>query len=155
MESSFTVAIVGGTGNLGGALALRLGAPGVKIIIGSRDAEKAKKAVETLKPSLRAGEIEGMANQAAVKGADFVVIGAGVIGVIAIVGASYIHTQPFKEQAFFAHGDTEFAGVDARWMRGGVQLRGETSNRLKTITDYNAHQQHQTRDESRKRQNGS
>jgi NADPH-dependent F420 reductase len=74
MENSFTVAIVGGTGNLGGALALRLGAPGVKIIIGSRDTEKAKKAVEILKPSLRAGEIEGTTNQAAVKGADFVVI---------------------------------------------------------------------------------
>jgi len=74
MENAFTVAIVGGTGNLGGALALRLGAPGVKIIIGSRDAEKAKKAVETLKPSLRAGEIEGTTNQAAVKSADFVVI---------------------------------------------------------------------------------
>jgi hypothetical protein len=74
MEKQFTVAIVGGTGNLGGALAVRLGAPGVKIIIGSRDAEKAKKAVETLIPSLRGGEIEGMTNQAAVKGADFVVI---------------------------------------------------------------------------------
>ena len=74
MENAFTVAIVGGTGNLGGALALRLGAPGVKIIIGSRDAEKAKKAVETLKPSLRAGEIEGMTNPGAVKGADFVII---------------------------------------------------------------------------------
>src|SRR4029077_15510395 len=74
MENPFTVAIVGGTGNLGGALALRLGAPGVKIIIGSRDAEKAKKAAETLKPSLHGGEIEGMANQAAVKGADFVVV---------------------------------------------------------------------------------
>ena len=74
MENAFKVAIVGGTGNLGGALALRLGAPGVKIIIGSRDAEKAKKAVETLKPSLRAGEIEGMTNQGAVKGADFVII---------------------------------------------------------------------------------
>ena len=71
---NFNVAIVGGTGNLGGALALRLGAPGVKIIIGSRDAEKAKKAVATLKPNLRAGEIEGMTNQEAVIGADFVVI---------------------------------------------------------------------------------
>ncbi len=69
-----SVAIVGGTGNLGGALALRLGAPGVRIIIGSRDAEKAKKAVETLKPNLRAGEIVGMTNQEAVRGADFVVI---------------------------------------------------------------------------------
>jgi hypothetical protein len=45
-----------------------------------------------------------------------------------IVGASYIHTQPFEEQAFFAHGNTEFAGIDARWMRGGVQLRGEWIN---------------------------
>ncbi|HEY7218012.1 MAG TPA: NADPH-dependent F420 reductase [Candidatus Binatia bacterium] len=69
-----SVAIVGGTGNLGGALALRLGAPGVKIIIGSRDAEKAKNAVETLKPKLRAGEIVGATNRDAVKGADFVVI---------------------------------------------------------------------------------
>jgi 8-hydroxy-5-deazaflavin:NADPH oxidoreductase len=74
MENQFTVAIVGGTGNLGGALTLRLGAPGVKIIIGSRDAEKATKAVATLKPSLRGGQIEGMTNQAAVKSADFVII---------------------------------------------------------------------------------
>jgi 8-hydroxy-5-deazaflavin:NADPH oxidoreductase len=71
---NFSVAIVGGTGNLGGALALRLGAPGVKIIIGSRDAAKAKKAVDTLKPNLRAGEIVGMTNQEAVIGANFVVI---------------------------------------------------------------------------------
>src|SRR5687767_5436078 len=72
--ADLNVAIVGGTGNLGGALALRLGAPGVKIIIGSRDAEKAKKAVEALKPNLRAAEIEGTTNQEAVKGADYVVI---------------------------------------------------------------------------------
>ena len=71
---NFTVAIVGGTGNLGGALALRLGAPGVKIIIGSRDAEKATKAVEVLKPQLRAGEIVGTTNREAVRDADFVVI---------------------------------------------------------------------------------
>jgi NADPH-dependent F420 reductase len=74
MEHSFTVTLVGGTGNLGSALALRLGAPGVKVIIGSRDAEKAKKAVDTLKPNLRGGEIAGMTNQAAVRDADFVVI---------------------------------------------------------------------------------
>lgn len=70
----FSVAIVGGTGNLGSALALRLGAPGVKVIIGSRDAEKAKNAVESLKPKLRAGEIAGTTNKEAVKEADFVVI---------------------------------------------------------------------------------
>jgi 8-hydroxy-5-deazaflavin:NADPH oxidoreductase len=74
MEEKFTVTIVGGTGNLGTALAFRLGAPGVKIIIGSRDAEKAKKAVETIRPRLRAGEIDGATNREAVKHADFVVI---------------------------------------------------------------------------------
>jgi NADPH-dependent F420 reductase len=74
MEEKFTVTIVGGTGNLGTALALRLGAPGVKIIIGSRDAEKAKKAVETMRARLRAGEIDGGTNREAVKEADFVVI---------------------------------------------------------------------------------
>jgi NADPH-dependent F420 reductase len=74
MENQLSIAIVGGTGNLGSGLALRLGAPGVKIIIGSRDAEKAKKAVDVLKPSLRAGEMAGMTNREAVKGADFVVI---------------------------------------------------------------------------------
>jgi 8-hydroxy-5-deazaflavin:NADPH oxidoreductase len=71
---NLSVAIVGGTGNLGGALALRLGAPEVRIIIGSRDAEKAKKAVETLKPTLRAGEMVGMTNQDSIRGADYVVI---------------------------------------------------------------------------------
>lgn len=74
MENQLSVAIVGGTGSLGSGLALRLGAPGVKIIIGSRDAEKAKKAVEALKPNLRAGEMEGTTNREAVQGADFVVI---------------------------------------------------------------------------------
>jgi len=83
---NFSVAIVGGTGNLGGALALRLGAPGVRIVIGSRDAEKAKKAVETLKPNLRAGEIVGMTNQEAVRGADFVVIAVPYEGHAQMVG---------------------------------------------------------------------
>jgi NADPH-dependent F420 reductase len=74
MENHFSIAIVGGTGNLGSGLALRLAAPGVRIIIGSRDADKAKNAVAALKPKLRAGELEGMTNREAVKGAEFVVI---------------------------------------------------------------------------------
>jgi NADPH-dependent F420 reductase len=85
MENHFSIAIVGGTGNLGSALALRLGAPGVKIIIGSRDAEKAKNAVATLKPKLRAGELEGMINRDAVKDAEFVVIAVPYEGHIQMV----------------------------------------------------------------------
>ena len=68
------MAIVGGTGNLGSALAVRFGAPGVKVIIGSRDEQKARTAVETLKPKMRAGELEGTTNRQAVKDAGFVVI---------------------------------------------------------------------------------
>jgi hypothetical protein len=44
-----------------------------------------------------------------------------------IVGTSYIHTQPTKERPW-ATGSTEFAGIDARWMMGGVQVRGEWIN---------------------------
>ena len=71
---NLNVAIVGGTGNLGSALALRLGASGIKIIIGSRDAQKAQSFVATLRPKMRAGELEGTTNQQAVKDAHFVVI---------------------------------------------------------------------------------
>ena len=71
---NLNVAIVGGTGNLGSALALRLGAPGVKVIIGSRDAQKAQAAVDALKPKMRAGELEGTTNRQAVRDAHFVVI---------------------------------------------------------------------------------
>jgi NADPH-dependent F420 reductase len=57
----------------------------VKIIIGSRDAEKAKKAVETLKPNLRAGEMTGMTNREAVKDAQFVVLAVPYEGHAAMV----------------------------------------------------------------------
>jgi hypothetical protein len=41
-----------------------------------------------------------------------------------IVGVSHIRTQPSALRTF-ARGNTEFNGVDVRWMHGGVQLRGE------------------------------
>ncbi|MGE0360952.1 MAG: hypothetical protein AB7H93_14450 [Vicinamibacterales bacterium] len=41
-----------------------------------------------------------------------------------IVGASYLDTMP-DMPARFAHGRARFGGVDLRWMRGGVLLRGE------------------------------
>ena len=44
-----------------------------------------------------------------------------------VVGGSYIHTQPSQARTF-ARGSTEFTGVDARWMMGGVQVRGEWIN---------------------------
>ena len=41
-----------------------------------------------------------------------------------IAGASYIRTLPYMPETS-AHGRLEFAGLDLRWMRDGVQLRGE------------------------------
>lgn len=72
MEKEINIAIVGGTGKLGSALALRLARPGVRVIIGSRDREKARTVVESLKKTL--GNIEGQGNQEAVKEAEFVII---------------------------------------------------------------------------------
>lgn len=74
MEKDINVAIVGGTGSLGSALALRLLAPGVRVIIGSRDKEKARAVVESLKKIQSKGSLEGETNQAAVQKAEFVVI---------------------------------------------------------------------------------
>jgi hypothetical protein len=41
-----------------------------------------------------------------------------------IVGASYLHTQPSDTRPF-VHGDMVFRGIDGRWMRDGVLVRGE------------------------------
>lgn len=41
-----------------------------------------------------------------------------------IIGTSYIETNPYNPRRF-AHGRARFGGIDARWMRGGLQLRGE------------------------------
>lgn len=74
MEKDINIAIVGGTGSLGSALALRLVAPGVRVIIGSRDAEKARTVVESLRQKVAQGSLEGRVNREAVREADFVVI---------------------------------------------------------------------------------
>jgi len=62
------VAVVGGTGDFGLALAQRLAEAGDHVVIGSRDAERARaKASE-------AGAAEGATNADAVRGADIVVL---------------------------------------------------------------------------------
>jgi hypothetical protein len=41
-----------------------------------------------------------------------------------IVGVSHIRTSPYLPEVF-ALGHSEFTGVDVRWMRDGIQFRGE------------------------------
>jgi len=73
-ERDISIAIVGGTGNLGQALAVRLAAPGIKVTIGSRDPEKARKVVGSIRKSSGKEGIDGKSNQEAVKEAELVVI---------------------------------------------------------------------------------
>jgi hypothetical protein len=56
-------------------------------------------------------------------GVDTVVRAEGAAGAL-IVGVSFIDTTPYLP-ATFATGRARFAGIDARWMGAGVQVRGE------------------------------
>lgn len=56
-------------------------------------------------------------------GVNTVMRAEGVAGAL-ILGASFIDTTPYMP-ARFAKGRARFGGVDARWMKGGVLLRGE------------------------------
>ncbi len=86
MEKEVTITIVGGTGNLGKALALRLAAPGVRVIIGSRDPEKARRVVDSLKQINENANFEGRTNYEAVQEAELVVIAVPYEGHAKTVG---------------------------------------------------------------------
>ena len=70
-SSSVRIAILGGTGSFGRALAGRLAAAGDdEIVIGSRDAERA----QATAAELGGGRVSGATNEDAVAGADIAVL---------------------------------------------------------------------------------
>lgn len=68
-----TIAVIGGSGNLGAALARRWAKAGRRVIIGSRDAAKASAAAAQLAAELKV-EVAGAANLEAAQRADVVVV---------------------------------------------------------------------------------
>ena len=68
------VCVVGGTGALGFGLALRLGLAGIPIVIGSRDAERAREAAERASDQVPDGQFTGLENHEAVKHAEIVIL---------------------------------------------------------------------------------
>jgi NADPH-dependent F420 reductase len=74
IAASSTVAIVGGTGSLGGGLARRLARAGLTVVIGSRDAAKASAAAQALAAALPGSRVTGLGNLAAAAAAELVVL---------------------------------------------------------------------------------
>jgi hypothetical protein len=73
-NSKETIAILGGTGDLGTGLAIRWSKVGHKIVIGSRTLEKAQAAVEALQQISPETPAEAMENGEAAKAGDIVVL---------------------------------------------------------------------------------
>ncbi len=68
------VCIVGGTGALGFGLALRLGAAGVPVVIGSRDHERAGEAARRAREQVPDAPIQGAQNSQAARDAEIVIL---------------------------------------------------------------------------------
>jgi NADPH-dependent F420 reductase len=88
-ESIETIAVVGGTGELGGALARRLAHSGRKVIIGSRTAERAIAAARALSGEV-GSEVKGDSNGAAAREAGIVLVAvpyAAQAGTLQEIGA--------------------------------------------------------------------
>jgi NADPH-dependent F420 reductase len=73
-ELKKTISIIGGTGGLGSALAFRWGQSGYKIILGSRNEEKAKLSASKLNNLLGKESAKGMSNRDAANAAEIIVL---------------------------------------------------------------------------------
>ena len=74
LELEKTIAIIGGTGGLGSALAFRWGKSGYKIILGSRNEEKAKLSATKLNNLIDKESAKGMSNRDAANAAEIIVL---------------------------------------------------------------------------------
>lgn len=74
MDSTTTIAVIGGTGNLGWALARRWARAGIRVVIGSRSAVRASEAANRIDVPAGVNKPSGMTNEDAAAAADVVVI---------------------------------------------------------------------------------
>jgi 8-hydroxy-5-deazaflavin:NADPH oxidoreductase len=82
------LAFLGGTGPEGLGLALRLAAAGEPVVIGSRVAERARRAADTIRAALPRAEVQGHANPEALERADRIVLTFPFEGLAAFLGVS-------------------------------------------------------------------
>ena len=86
-QKDFKVAILGGTAGLGRALAIRLAASGIRVVIGSRSEEKGREAARQVSELTGSAAVEGKRNEEAVEGADFVVFAVPYPGMYEVAKA--------------------------------------------------------------------
>lgn len=70
----FTVGVLGGTGAQGKGLALRWAKAGLKVVIGSRNADRALSAAEEIRVAAGVGHVSGASNHACADQADVVLV---------------------------------------------------------------------------------
>ena len=73
-EYNQTIAVIGGTGDLGSALTMRWSNAGYRIIIGSRDEDRAQAAASMFNKSLGKDFVRGMTNLEAARSAEIIVL---------------------------------------------------------------------------------
>ena len=73
-EFDQTIAVIGGTGDLGSALTMRWSNAGYRIIIGSRDEDKAHAVASKINQSLGKEFVRGMTNLEAARSAEIIVL---------------------------------------------------------------------------------
>lgn len=74
MTTAGVIAVIGGTGNLGAALARKLAEAGRQVIIGSRSAEAAARAAKQLGFGVAADRLTGLANEQAAQAGEIVIV---------------------------------------------------------------------------------
>lgn len=89
-----TVAVIGGTGDLGFALASRWAKAGLHVIIGSREQTKAQAAAGRLRERVPEANVEGMENPAAADAARTLVVAIPFSGLITIYKSISEHVGP-------------------------------------------------------------
>jgi NADPH-dependent F420 reductase len=107
------VAVIGGTGDEGFGLALRWAKSGLRVVIGSRVAEKAQGAAKTLRDLLPDADVEGMTNEDAVAAADAVMV-----------------TVPFSGQAMIYKAIAEHLREGATVIDGTVPVAATVGGRV-------------------------
>ena len=78
------IAIIGGTGDLGFALALRWAKAGIHVTIGSREKAKAQAAADRLRAELPDADVEGLENPQAAGSSDTVLVAVPFSGFVPI-----------------------------------------------------------------------